>query len=122
MFDGGELAIDIKRGEITHKESAVAAKLLEHAKKHQVNVVAQLAKGALLQVKSNIEVQLYRPGKEVVVLAKGDKQMQTPVTIIPSPDRKLLIVQQAFGQAQRVSVVDIDGKKIFSASDSGDKR
>lgn len=113
LFEDGELAIDCKQGKIIFKKSAAAAKLLEHAKKHEVNVVAQLAKGALLQVKSGIEVQLYRPGKEVVVLAKGEKQMQTPITIIPSPDRKLLIVQKAFGKNLMMSVLDIDGKKIF---------
>ena len=113
LFDDGELAIDVKQGTITHSKSKAAAKLMEHARKHEVNVVAQLAKGALLQVKSGTEVQLYRPGKEVVVLATADRQTPLPITIIPSPDRKLMVIQNAFGQALKVAVMDVDGKKII---------
>lgn len=91
-----------------------SATLLEHAKKHEVLVLAELADKHLLQLKAQKELQIWIPGTGARTIVKlSNKQ---PYTVTPSLDGRMIALQSPQGQPTGLWVLDLKGEKVVEFS------
>ena len=109
-FLEGTLSLDVEQGKIVYAKNDATTKLVKHAMENKVTVIAELADGVLLQVRNQNEIEMFRPKEGILKLAKVKKQ--SPITVVPSPDRRSMVIHHTFGKGQHVEIVTIEGKRI----------